>query len=64
MRQLGRIALARLISMLSNLTTLASELRELVPLGYGITAAKPVDLFPHTHYVECIVPIDQAAAAT
>lgn len=59
MQQLGHLAPARIIYVSCNPTTLAPDLRDLVPCGYSITAVQPVDLFPHTYHVECVVRLDR-----
>ena len=44
----------------------ASAARDLVPLtasGYAIERVRPVDLFPHTPHVECVVSLVRTAAA-
>ncbi len=62
MRKLAQLAPARIIYVSCNPTTLAPDLRELIPFGYAITAVQPVDLFPHTYHVECIVRLDRTTA--
>ncbi|MBK5211811.1 MAG: hypothetical protein JJE36_05835 [Coriobacteriia bacterium] len=42
--------------------TLARDLRLLVNGGYSIVEVKPVDLFPHTHHVECIILMSRVAS--
>ncbi len=38
-----------------NPTTLARDAATLAAAGYAPEVAQPVDLFPHTHHVECVV---------
>lgn len=40
--------------------TLARDLALLVGWGYEIMEVQPIDMFPHTHHVECIVLIKRA----
>jgi 23S rRNA (uracil1939-C5)-methyltransferase len=47
-----------------NPTTLAPDLGELVHGGYAIRTVQPVDQFPHTYHVECVVLLDHAGAPT
>ena len=36
-------------------STLARDLKILTNLGYEVKAVQPVDMFPRTHHVECVV---------
>jgi 23S rRNA (uracil1939-C5)-methyltransferase len=41
----------------------ASAARDLVPLadgGYRLVRVQPVDLFPHTPHVECVLTLERA----
>ena len=35
-------------------TTLAPNARQLVEGGYRLQTVQPVDMFPHTHHIECV----------
>lgn len=35
-------------------------LRNLVPGAFRVTRIEPVDMFPHTHHVECVTTLDRA----
>lgn len=61
MASLARLAPQRILYISCNPTTLAPDLRELVGQRYAITAVQPLDLFPHTYHVECIVRLDRVA---
>ena len=37
-----------------NPTTLAPNARQLVDGGYRLEVVQPVDMFPHTHHIECV----------
>lgn len=55
MRKIAAAGAARIIYVSCNPTTLAPDLRDLVAAGYVIRRAQPLDLFPHTYHVECVV---------
>lgn len=59
MRAIGRVRPQRVIYISCNPTTLAPDLRELTPAGYEVRAVQPIDLFPHTYHVECVVLLDR-----
>jgi len=42
-----------------NPVTLAANVAELSSSGYGIGAAHPVDLFPHTPHIETVVQLEK-----
>jgi len=43
-----------------NPTTLAPNARQLVDAGYEMGPVQPVDMFPHTHHIECVVGFTRA----
>ncbi len=59
MRKVGRASPARVLYVSCNPTTLAPDLRELLPFGYAVRAVQPVDLFPQTYHVETLVLLDR-----
>lgn len=59
MQKLAGIAAPRIIYVSCNPATLAADLKELVSAGYAVRAAQPLDLFPHTYHVECVVLLER-----
>ncbi|WP_018661655.1 23S rRNA (uracil(1939)-C(5))-methyltransferase RlmD [Heyndrickxia acidiproducens] len=53
MRKIGRAKPQRIVYVSCNPDTFATDIKELEPFGYQLTAVQPVDLFPHTVHVEC-----------
>lgn len=62
MRSIGRVRPPRVVYVSCNPTTLAPDLRELIPSGYKVRVVQPIDLFPHTYHVECIVLLDRTTS--
>ncbi len=55
MRRIVEAGAPRIIYVSCNPTTLAPDLKDLVAGGYAIRAVQPLDLFPQTYHVECVV---------
>ncbi len=62
MRKVIAAAPPRIIYVSCNPTTLAPDLGDLAATGYAIRAVQPLDLFPHTYHVECVVALERGAA--
>lgn len=62
MEAIGRLAPRRIVYLSCNPATLASDLRTLWPAGYAVRTVQPIDLFPQTDHVECVVLLERAAA--
>jgi len=63
MRTIVRLAPPRVVYVSCNPTTLAADLQELISANYAIEAIQPLDLFPHTYHVECVVGLRRIPAA-
>jgi 23S rRNA (uracil1939-C5)-methyltransferase len=62
LRRLGRIGAPRIVYVSCNPTTLASDVKRLAEdWGYGLTRARPVDMFPHTPHVETVALLERSA---
>lgn len=60
MRKIGETGAPRIVYVSCNPTTLAPDLKELLPAGYTVRAVQPLDLFPHTHHIECVVLLERS----
>jgi 23S rRNA (uracil1939-C5)-methyltransferase len=59
-RRLLELAPPRISYVSCNPTTLAPNARQLVDGGYRLEAVQPVDMFPHTHHIECVARFTRA----
>ena len=60
MRRIGATGPRRVLYVSCNPTTLAPDLKELLPFGYAVRVVQPADLFPQTYHVETLVLLEQA----
>lgn len=61
MRSIGRFGTERIIYVSCNPKTLAEDLVSLRDFGYELVEVVPVDQFPHTNHVECVVLMSKGA---
>ena len=54
----------RIVYVSCNPTTLAPNAAQLVEAGYALGPVQPVDMFPQTPHIECVVVLDRARPAT
>jgi 23S rRNA (uracil1939-C5)-methyltransferase len=59
MRRIGRSGAGRVIYVSCNPTTLAPDLKELLPFGFRLVEVQPFDLFPQTYHVEAVAVLDK-----
>jgi 23S rRNA (uracil1939-C5)-methyltransferase len=54
---------SRIVYVSCNPTTLAGNAQLLAEGGYKLERVRPVDMFPHTHHVECVARFERTPAA-
>lgn len=54
---LAKMAPERVVYISCNPETLARDLQMLTKKGYTVKAIQPVDMFPHTNHIECVVQL-------
>jgi 23S rRNA (uracil1939-C5)-methyltransferase len=53
----------RIVYVSCNPTTLAPNASELVQAGWTLRRVRPLDMFPHTHHIECVALLERPAPA-
>jgi len=59
-RRVVELAPERLVYVSCNPTTLAPNAAQLAEGGYRLERVQPVDMFPHTHHIECVARFTRA----
>jgi 23S rRNA (uracil1939-C5)-methyltransferase len=59
MRRVVETGAPRIVYVSCNPTTLAPDLKDLVAGGYAVRTVQPLDLFPQTYHVECVVLLER-----
>ncbi len=59
LRQLAEKKAARIVYVSCNPATLARDVKFLAENGYTVQRVQPVDMFPHTVHVECVVVLER-----
>ena len=54
---LVKLAPARVVYVSCDPRSLARDLAALVEGGYAVESVEPIDMFPHTHHVECVATL-------
>ena len=60
MRSIGRLGTDKVVYVSCNPKSLAEDLVWLRDFGYELKTVQPIDQFPHTPHVECVVLIEKA----
>jgi len=59
---LAALAPKRIVYISCSVESLARDLRQLTASGYSVKKIQPVDMFPHTHHIECVVCLSREKA--
>jgi 23S rRNA (uracil1939-C5)-methyltransferase len=59
-RRVIEAAPRRLVYVSCNPTTLAPNATELAAAGFALRSVQPVDMFPHTHHIECLALLERS----
>jgi 23S rRNA (uracil1939-C5)-methyltransferase len=58
-RRIVEAAPRRIVYVSCNPTTLAPNAAELAAAGFKLRGVQPVDMFPHTHHIECVALLER-----
>tara|TARA_B100000614_G_scaffold114181_1_gene102583 strand:- start:11397 stop:12803 length:1407 start_codon:yes stop_codon:yes gene_type:complete len=56
-KEIIKINPPKIIYASCNPTTQARDVREFIKNSYIITCVQPIDMFPHTHHIECVITL-------
>ncbi|MQF83075.1 class I SAM-dependent RNA methyltransferase [SAR202 cluster bacterium AD-802-E10_MRT_200m] len=54
LESLDKLSPAKIAYVSCDASTMSRDLDQLINFGYSVQSIQPIDLFPHTHHVECI----------
>ena len=58
LKEILKINPKKIVYVSCNPTTQARDIRELINNDYIIGMIQPIDMFPHTHHIECVITLD------
>ena len=59
LKEILKINPKKIIYVSCNPTTQARDVREFINYGYIMGKVQPIDMFPHTHHIECVITLDK-----
>lgn len=59
LKALAKAAAPKIIYVSCNPSTMARDIKDIISSGYEIKKAQPIDMFPQTDHVECVVLLEQ-----
>jgi len=59
LKEILKINPKKIIYVSCNPTTQARDIREFINSNYIMGKVQPIDMFPHTHHIECVITLDQ-----
>jgi len=59
LKEILKINPTKIIYVSCNPTTQARDVREFINSNYIMGKVQPIDMFPHTHHIECVITLDK-----
>ena len=59
LKEVLKINPKKIIYVSCNPTTQARDVREFINSNYIMGKVQPIDMFPHTHHIECVITLDK-----